>query len=255
MSHFDDFADNLHTEVVSEMAESYFGARKNIDDMTEVLEEWAEELRLWKPRLEKAANRLHTLLLDEKTVRDFYISLDIVPACIPFSGAGEPKELFSELPFAFTMRGKYIRCVRQAYRDFQRLVNEYLNGKYYDSADEKGRKRLTVHYIRFKAMVEYVNEEISKVNSKMTTGDTLRYLKRMDPEAEDKERILEACVGDSCALDKEMEYSPLEYTHFNLLEIQELPSLEVVKDDIDRFCREMWKRRKEKLKELIMVII
>lgn len=255
LSRFDEFADNLHVEVVTEMAEAYFGARKNIDDMIEVLDAWAEELNGWKPRLMRAAARLHTLLLDEKAMRDFYIALDILPGCIPFPEIGDPKELFEGLPFAFTMKGKYIRSVRDAYRNFHRLVGEYLNGRYYEEPGEGGRKRLTVHYIRFKAMFEYVNEEISRINSRMSTGDTLRYLKGMDPATLEKEKVLEAGVGDFCTLDKELTYKPLERARYDLLEIQELPSIEMVRGDIKVFCKGLWRERRTELLALLLKII
>lgn len=250
LSRFDEFADSLRTEVVSEMAETYFGARKNIDDMTEVLEQWARELRLWTPRLERAAATLHVLLLDEPTKHDFYIALDVLPSCVPFPAGGSSGDLFERLPFAFTARGRYVKCVLKAYWQFQRLVDEYLNGRYHKLPDEGGRKRLSIHYIRFKEMFRYVNEQIERVNSRMATGDTLRYLKQMDPEYMEKERVLEACVGEVCALNVEDEYSPMDLAGFELLEIQELPPVGEVREAIKSFCRNVWGGRREDIQRL-----
>ncbi|WP_147821488.1 hypothetical protein [Salidesulfovibrio onnuriiensis] len=254
MSRFDEFADSLRAEVVSEMAETYFGARKNIDDMTEVLEQWARELRIWIPRLERAADKLHVLLLDERTMHDFYVALDVLPSCVPFPAGGERANLFDKLPFAFTARGRYAKCVLKAYWEFQRLVDEYLNGRYSSQPDEGGRKRLSVHYIRFKEMFEYVNKQIEKVNARMATGDTLRYLKQMDPEYTEKERVLEACVGESCALNVEAEYKPMELAGFELPEIQELPPVGRVRDEIKAFCRGVWERRGKEIQRLLSEI-
>lgn len=250
MSRFDEFADNLQQEVVSEMAEAYFGARKNIDDMVDVLEQWAEELRRWKPRLEKSAGRLHCLLLNQRLVRDFYITLDILPACVP-QGTSSEEEFQKPGPFAFSFRGKYIKAVLDAYDDFQRLADIYLNGKYYENPDEKGRKRLTVHYIRFKAMLEYVNMEIEKVNSRMNTEDTLRYLKQMNPEMSEKEKVLDTCSGSLCAFGVDTEYRALELETYGLLQIQELPGREKVRNEITAFCKALYGEKKEEIKALL----
>ncbi|WP_054648110.1 hypothetical protein [Salidesulfovibrio brasiliensis] len=169
MSNLKDYADGLQQDVVSEMAEHYFGARKNLESMIEVLQEWAEELRFKEGRVLAAAGNLHALLIDEKTVRDFYMSLDIVPACVPPFEESLKATNMDRVPFALTRKGRWTKCVKEAYHGLSKATDTYLNGTYY--TDEEGRKRLTVHYIRLKAMVQYVNEEVIRVNEDMSPSE------------------------------------------------------------------------------------
>jgi len=245
MSNLKDFADQLQQDVVSDMAKSYFGARKDLDDVIEVFNEMVTEFKVMVPKLSQVAARLHMLLLDRQTARDFYITLDILPSCIPFSDE-VPKPFFNTLPFAFTQQGRFERCVLRAYNHFQQTADEYLNGRYYEDPEQRGKKRLTVHYIRLKALVEHINEEVERVNSSRSPSGTLRYVKGMDPVQMEKEKILgEACIIEGCGLDRDLEFKPIDFDAINLPVVQDLPRLNMVKDTIRQFCKEIYPSRKE----------
>jgi len=244
MSNLKDFADQLQEDVVSDMAKSYFGARKNLDDMLAAFNEMVSEFRFMVPRLSQAAARLHMLLLDRATARDFYISLDILPSCIPFTEE-VPTPLFDSLPFYFTQLGRFKRYVFRTYDLFQKSADEYLNGHYYD--DKKlGRKRLTVHYIRLKALAEHINDEVNRVNCSMSPSGALRYVKEMDPSRIEQEKILgEACLMEGGALDRDLAFTPIDFNGLDLPVVQDLPRLNEVKDVIRKFCEEIYPSRKE----------
>lgn len=240
MSHIKDFADQLQHDVVSDMAEAYFGARKNLEDMITAFDMMVKEFRPMVGKLSVAASTLHFLLLDTKTARDFYISLDIMPSCIPFSHSTSASGLDS-VPFAFTRKGKYTQCVAEAYRRFQSVSDEYLNGKYFNDPDMPGRKRLTVHYLRLRALAEHINAEIHKVNEEMSTTGILRQIKGMDPEQAQRERIMgDVCLMEGCELDKTMCFTPLNFDSLELPVVQDLPRLQEVKDAIKDFCGQLY---------------
>lgn len=243
MTDFRDYADDLQQEVVTDMAEAYFGARKDIDDMLEAFNAMVEELRQHLPRLSQAAARLHRLLLDMDTAREFYIALDVVPACIPVT-EDEAKPFFDSLPFAFTGLGRYQRCVFRAYDLLQKAVDEYLNGRYFDDPEQPGRKRLTVHYLRLKAMAEYINEEIDKVNDTTVSG-TLKFIKTMDPEQMQHEGMMGQAVKGADHIDQDMRFSPVDFDGLELPDMQDLPALYVVRDPIKHFCSGLYKERRD----------
>lgn len=243
MVDFKDYADQLQQEVVTDMAESYFGARKDVDDMLDVFNIMVHELRQLTPRLSQAAARLHCLLLDRDTAKNFYISLDVVPSCIPYTDE-IPRPFFDRLPFAFTGLGRYERCVFRAYDLFQKTVDEYLNGRYYDDPEIKGRKRLTVHYLRIKALVEHINAEIEKVNES-PVGGTLQYVKGMDPEQLQRERLMGEPSSGEGGFNNELQFQPLEMAGLELPLVQDLPSLYKVKEPIKDFCRGIYETRKD----------
>lgn len=244
MSDFEDFANQLQQDVVSEMAETYFCTRKNLDDMIVAFNLMALEFKAMVPKLSQAAARLHLLLLDHATARDFYIALDILPSCIPFNDE-VPRPFFHSLPFAFTSLGRFERCVCRSYDLFQKSADEYLNGRYFNDPERPGRKRLTVHYIRLKALAEHINEEVIRVNENLSPSGTLRYVKGMDPTQVAKEKILgEACLIEDCALDRDLRFEPIDFAALELPVVQDLPSLRTVKCAICDFCKAIYPSRK-----------
>lgn len=254
MSDLRDFANQLQQDVVSDMAESYFGARKDLDDMIAAFHVMVNDFKTMVPKLSQAAARLHLLLMDRQTARDFYIALDIVPSCIPFND-DSPKPFFDTLPFAFTQRGRFERTVCRAYHLFQQTADEYLNGKYFDDPDVPGRKRLTVHYIRLRALAEHINEEVDRINKDMSTTGTLRYVKRMDPVQSELELAIgEACLIEGCDLDEEMKFTPIDFEGIQLPVVQDLPPLSKVKPVIIDFCKEIYPSRKEDIKKALLFL-
>ncbi|QGY41322.1 hypothetical protein GM415_14700 [Pseudodesulfovibrio cashew] len=251
MSDLKDFADQLQQDVVADMAESYFGHRKDLDNMIEGFQLMVEDFRKIGPKLSLAAARLHALLLDRTTARNFYIALDILPSCIPFP-EGEVVPFLESIPFALTVRGRYERCVCMAYERFQKIADEYLNGRYYPDPDQTGRKRLTVHYIRLKALAEHINEKVDQVNRVMSPSETLRYVKAMDPELAEKELFIgESCRLDECSLDEDLKFKPLDFDGLGLPVVQDLPRLAEVKPAIRDFCWQMFPGRVDEVRSVL----
>jgi len=251
MDDFRDYADQLQMEVVSEMAESYFGSRKDLEDKIAAFEQMVEEFRSNIPKLFKAASRLHMLLLDKATIRDFYIALDILPSCIPFADEYNSTTKI-RIPFAFTMRGRYERCLCRAYHLFREVADEYLNGHYYDDPENPGRKRLTVHYLRLKALAEYINEEVERVNNALPPSSALEYVKQMDTVQMERENIMgEACDVQGCALDRDLRFQPVDFEAYELPVVQDLPALKSVQPAIVSFSREIYSDRKADVLDLL----
>lgn len=245
MADFRDIADQLQQEVVSDMAESYFGARKELDDKIAGFNFMVQEFRSLVPRLSQAAARLNHLLLDKRTARDFYIALDIVPSCIP-AGDDEVSPFFDKLPWALTGSGRYVRCICRAYDLLQKAADDYLNGHYYPDPDVPGRKRLTIHYLRLRALAEHINDEVERVNTEMSPSGTLRYVKRMDPEQSEREDVIgAACLTEGCGLDADLEFQGVDFKGLNLPVVQDLPRLSMVKPAITQFCKRIYPSRKQ----------
>ncbi|BDQ32621.1 hypothetical protein [Pseudodesulfovibrio portus] len=252
MSGIKDFADQLQQDVVSDMAESYFGARKNLEDMINAFDQMVTEFRFMAAKLSKAAAALHKLLLDTDTARNFYIALDILPSCIPFSDNDASEFEPGPVPFAFTGRGRYIKCVVRAYDRFQKVSDEYLNGRYFDDPEHPGRKRLTIHYLRLRAMSQYINDQIHKVNDQISPTGMLRYVKRMNPDVTERERIMgNMCLFEGGELDKDMCFSPMDFSDLKLPVVQDLPPLRKVRDAIRTFCDELYSVRKQDVDPLV----
>lgn len=247
MDDFRDYADQLQQEVVSDMAGSYFGSRKELEDRISAFHQKVEELRVSIPKLRMAASRLHMLLLDKNTIDDFYISLGVSPSCIPFVEE-VTAPLGMSIPFAFTLRGRYERSVCRAYHLFRDVADEYLNGRYYDDPEHPGRKLHTVNYLRLKDMAGDINEDVERVNNSLPPSRALEYIKQMDTHRMEQEKIMgEVCELEGCALDKDLQFQPIDFEANNLPVIQELPGIKAVRSTIVSFCRNIYPDRKTEI--------
>jgi hypothetical protein len=256
MVDFNDYADQLQQEVVAEIAESYFGDRKNLDDMMADFKTMADELNAFVPRLTRAATRLHHLLLDRASAADFYIALEVDPQCVPFTDE-PPAPFFSRLPFAFTGAGRYEKCVRRSYGLFQKIVSEYLYGRSYAHDEDTGRKRQTTGYIGLREFARVIDGEVSRVNRNRAPTGTLRYVKGMDPVQAEREKILgDVTYVDGGGLDQSLRFVPVGFEQLGFPEMQDLPPLSAVKDEVKAFGKTLYRARKgearQAMKELVI---
>jgi len=245
MSGLKDFAEGLQQEVVSEIAENYFGMRKSLDEMIEALDVWADDLRKQAELVRHAASHLHCMLVDESYCQAFYAAIGAVPIGVSMSCHALVTGSISRLPFSFTNAGQYAKCVFAAYEVLAERVDNYLNGRYYvDSEDPHGRKRLTVHYVRFQAMFDFVNQQIEQVNRRTTSCDTLRYVKHMDPELLEKEKVLDASLSDYCSLAEKMRYEILAMEDYRVDVFRALPASDGLRSEIFRFAKQLYRKER-----------
>jgi len=244
MADFSEYADQLQKEVVSEMAEGYFGDRRNLDDLMSDFATMTERLRELVPGIERAALRLHHLLLGNKAA--LYLALEVDPVCIPF-GQATPVPLFTRLPLALTRAGRYVKCVRKSYDLLQRAVHDYLHGRYQVEDGDKGRKQLTVNYLGLRQFAARIDAEVERVNRNRTPTGTLRYVKGMDPVSAERERLIgDVSYMDDGALDNDLRFAPVGFDGLGLPEIQELPPLREAADRIGRVSRALYGERPDK---------
>lgn len=243
MSDIKDFADQLQQEVVSDMAESYFGKRKNIDTMLIAFEEMVQELRKQEEKVLRAAAVLRHLLLDTAGVTQFCEALSLGTLCVPQSEF-LPVPSYHSLPFAFTKAGRYRLCVVSAYEHLRKQNDLYLNGQHY--TDKQGRKRLTTHYLRIQDVCGQINAEIELVNNRMSPSGTLRYVKSMDPMRNEQSNIMgDVCMSEGCSIDSDLTFQPIEFDDYALRVVEELPSLDYVKSSIKSFCSDIYDSRQK----------
>ncbi len=255
MSFFDDFADGLEQEVLSEMADGFFGPRKRLDDMLEGLDFLLRQFRELEKWLGYRAELLHYLLMGRQRVRAFYEAIGIDPASIPFEFYCANKPSFPKLPWAFTSKGRYNKLVLSAYDDFQQAAEDYMHGRYYNDPNQKGRKRLTIHYNRIIKIIQGINEAVAKVNSEISPSSLLGYVKSFDAGMVEKEKVAGGMYqGDHCALDGDLCYRPVDLEALELKEMPSLPKLEEAAPRIKAYCSGLYAANKPQIAKLLSEI-
>ncbi|OIQ48922.1 hypothetical protein BerOc1_03677 [Pseudodesulfovibrio hydrargyri] len=245
MSDISDFADQLQADVISDMAESFFGDRKELDNALEAFALMVEEFLPVIETMFRAAATLRLLLLDEATTDAFCAELGLDPHRLPPS-EDAPILVRESLPFTLTAKGRYAVCVEAAYRGLFDAIRDYLHGHYYDDPKRPGRKRMTMHYHRLEEIADIINEKVHKANNDRSVSSVLREVKNMNPEQMEREDLLgDVCYGRGEGLDRDMCFMPIDFDGYRFPEVTEPPPLDAVRPALRRFCKRVYDERRE----------
>ena len=247
MSDINNFADQLQMDVISDMAESFFGDRKEVDYALEAFAAMVEEFLPMIERLFQAAATLRLLLLDDATVDAFCSELGLETCHIP-GAEGAPVLVRDSLPFALTAKGRYVVCVEEAYRGLLDAIREYLHGHSFDDPEQPGRKRVSVNYERLRQTADFINEKIDKINNERPLSSVLREVKNMNPEQVEREELLgDAVCGNGAGLDKDMCFMPIDFEGYSFPKEVELPPVNEVRPALKRFCKRLYGARRDEI--------
>lgn len=251
MSLHKNFSDSMAEEVLTDMADTFFGARKELENTIKAFQSLVETLRKKETEVDAGAGFLNHLLLYGKAGSDFYTSIKVDTPSILLESKIPDQMLLPKVPFALTSKGKFIKLVLRAYDALQEACDEYINGKYYKDPEEKV-KRVTVHYKQIKIMCKIINEEIQKINRNLNPACVLEYAKGLDYETREKERITGGTLdGYTCSIQEKLEYKPIDFDSLHLKKYPKLPKKDTVISEIKSFCRNLYNKNKADIDKLI----
>lgn len=256
-SNFDDYADGLRNEVVGEMAERFFGVRRELEDDIVRWQRLVEEMRPCLTRLCERAACLHFLLFDDEGVAGFYASLGV---------SSEPyEELASRaqaaciaamrVPFGFRLSSRYMRLVESSYDAFQKELDAYLNGVWSDDPDRPGRKRVSPHLAQIKELAEDINSRVAEVNAENAPSCALRYVRSLDPAEVERRELTGATLTDErCGLDASLAFAPVDLDALDFPEPLWLPSFSMAASGLARYVRRLAEKHASEVRDLFTAI-
>jgi hypothetical protein len=251
MSSHKNFSDSMAEEVLTDMADTFFGARKELEHTIKAFQSLVETLREKETEVDAGAGFLNHLLLYGRAGSDFYTSIKVDTPSILLESKIPDQTLLPKVPFALTSKGKFIKLVLRAYDALQEACDEYINGKYYKDPEEEV-KRVTVHYKQIKIMCEIINEDIQKINRNLNPACVLEYAKGLDYETREKERITGGTLdGYTCSIQEKLEYKPIDFDSLHLKEYPALPKKDSVISEIRSFCKKIYSKNKADIDKLI----
>jgi len=254
MSIQDDYAKNLADEVLSDMAENFFGARKQLDETIDLFYEYVAELKKKQSLLEERFRFLNYLLLNSQEVSQFYEELGIQDTgTIPREGGLSEKAIPVNGPSAITLRGKYVKLVMWAYETVQKGCKAYSHGMDYQEMKRVGFEQRDAYYDLVIGMHQLINKEIRRVNAKVSPSHILQTAKRFDPETQQKEKFTGggAYYGDDSSLNRELNYKPIDKASLNIQKFPDLPEADRVDHRISKFCKDCFSRHSESIRRII----
>ncbi|MEE4354881.1 MAG: hypothetical protein V2I97_00325 [Desulfococcaceae bacterium] len=251
----ENYVDGLAEEVLTEMAFSFFGERREVEDAIRVLQQYAQALREKETEVETAARFLAYLAVDTKELEAFYTSAGAEKNIFPLDKELPDRFLPEEMPGAFTAKGVYQKLLLHAYRILQKLCDEYMNGKKAEELAKDDPGNTDAAYRVFMGMCRIINEKISKINKENRPGQTLRYFKRFRPETEIRENITGGSTfcgsGSECRINQALSFEQIDPDAFGLKIYPELPPADQMKEKIADCCAKVWNSRQAEARSLM----
>ncbi len=223
MPDFEDLSESLKVEVLTEMADTYFGARRELDQLLERFDQLTDRLAKVAIQVMTQAGLLHELLLEDTGAPGFYRAVGVDPEAVPRSMGRETPAAPARLPLALTPRGRWLKAVKNAYTDYQILAHDYMHGHKEVDARDPRRKRTSLHYAQLADLAERINAKIHYVNEDLSMREALEYAKRLDPVVMERERMAGGGQYHEEERSSDKDFVPIDFEHLGLRPMPELP--------------------------------
>ncbi|WP_320008179.1 hypothetical protein [Maridesulfovibrio sp.] len=249
MADFKDLTDALTDEVLHEMAESFFGARVDVDHAIEYFHEVSEKLHVKLYAVFRNCALMEKICFGPDGFNDFWVSAGISRERFFHPAGVECASIMVKPSFAFTARGEYIKWFTIVYDMLAGSIEDYMHGSINEHSD--GRKVRSVNREDFVRMANEINIKIEKVNRNVTASDVLKFTKSLDPEAVHRENIA-GCVGPKCqAVDDEMAFKVITIKDIEFPKFPDLPPHKEMASYISGYCSQVWARDKVRVRALL----
>jgi len=248
---YSSLATALESEVLTEMADTFFGARKNLDDLTEAFMLHVEVLRGLAAKVLSRLSFLRSLLLDPEGESAFFAALGVAPQFPqPTPQHGLRGWRPDHLPFALLPSSRYVGALLLAYTELAHACEVYLHGEYEDDPESKGRKRLSLNFALLESQCRLLNKRIEKLNGDMAPSSVLQYARNISMEEQPGQGAITNALGAE-SLDKGLMYHPVDFASLGLWRAPSLPKPEECNKALTAFARAFYASNTEKVRRVL----
>jgi hypothetical protein len=235
-----DIAAALAYQVKKEIAENYFGTRRELEGEREDLIDQAKKLQeSWEREVQAPLGRIGELLLDPETAKSFLALLgqERLPLAVP----DRPDRTFAEavetcpLPFVLTSRAKYQALIAQWY------VLAW------------GRSQLLLVKVRaLGGKVRLYNEDLAKFSRSYSLQEILAFIKAIEGSSE-----LKGVLGENTdpraipELEKKLMLKSVDFSGLGLSQVKPLPKLSQIRDPLRALVKQAFSRNGEQIKSCL----
>lgn len=233
---FEELSNILSDEVISEIAENFFGARRHLDDLLEGFQNLVRKLKDIELLVKARFGVLHHLLLRGAEARAFYQALGLDPALADYAKPGLLRPTVSP-GFALSLKGRYTATVQAAYVEARSEAEAYMHGRSYVDAHDRGKRKISANYVQLRELSASINQVMERVNRNLTPSGVLQYVRTFDVEERARERVVGSPEeGYAANLDKGLAFQPIRFETLGVSELPEMPEPAAVAATIRSFC-------------------
>lgn len=251
MDRYSSLATALEAEVLTEMAGTFFGARKAVEDLSEAFMVHVEALRASAAKVFCRVFFLRGLLLGQSGENALFAALGLPPQ-FPEAASQSGSRCWrpERLPFALFPSSRYVGAVLLAYAEVAHACEVYRHGEYEDDPDHKGRKRLSLNYATLEAQCRLLNKRIEKLNGDMTPSSVLQYARNISTQEQPGQGSITNVLGAE-SLDKGLMYQPVDFAALNLWRAPQLPKPEACREALSAFAKDFYEAHTEKARRVL----
>ncbi len=247
-----DACDFLAGEVLSEMAGNFFGRRRALENLIELVSELAAALRPKAAAVDRHAGLLNRLLLDPQSAAAFYAAIGI-PAPGALAAAGfDPEALPDRIPAALVPAQRFKKLVRRAYAALQKACDEYLYGPPEPRPDPEQACGLPPSYHLVLQLAEKANAEVDRINREVSPSAVLQSARRFGSIGPYRRQVEDVCPqmagGD---FDRKFAFARVDIPSLGLEACPELPAPVSVEPQLSRFCDRFYSARRDAVRTMM----
>lgn len=251
MDRYKSLAVALESEVLSEMAGTFFGARKALEDLQDDFALRVEELRAQAAKVFARVFFLRSLLLGPEGEDALFEALGLPPQFPDAqSQSGSRTWRPDHIPFAFLPSTRYVKLVLVAYAEVQQACEVYMNGAYEEDPDRKGHKRMSLHYRMIERMGLRLNERIEKLNAEMPASSVLQYARSISTVEAPGQGAMTNSLGAE-SLDRGMLFQPVDFAALQVWQAPRLPALEKCEKVLRAFAGAYYDVHSDKIRRVL----
>ena len=252
MSH-EDFSESLAEEVLTDMANNFFGDRVQLEEKIKLLHRTADLLRRKEAKIKDKAAFLHYLMVTPKAARSLYEAISVDTDAFPVKGELLENVLPDVAPSALTRKGEYVKWVLWAYETLAVACLNYNCGTLTDRPEKEGIQADDADYRLLESMCILINEEVDRINRRCLPSQVLQAAKRFNQATQAKEYFTGGGTyyGDECTLNKNLAFKHIEFSSLNVKKISELPPVDNVRAPLIKVAKINYAQNKARINDMI----
>lgn len=247
-----DISERLADAVRIEVAERFFGARKDLEDQIQAFNRLVAKFKDAQPPVSGWGALLRFVTLSDEIYARFWDALG--SSGTVFKGSGSyPKALLpSKIPHGFTTGGTLAKLWLWVYEGLETAVRHYNDGEEMDRHNSCSDEVPDLSYRCLREMCRFLNEQVDRINTDLSANHTLEFIKNLDIERSGAECNIGG-MGTMAAggLDQRLAFCHVDFDALDLPVYPELPRVGAVKDRIRQLARQTAAARKDEVKRMI----
>ena len=242
----------LSDEILTELAEGFFGARRELEKKLEHFYGYVQTLRISENAVTAKAQFLNYLLIDPEVAARFYEILKIDWQSVSSEDRRAQHWLPPAIPFALSAPRRYAKLVLLGCDELRQACRVHVNGPGRDDRSGDKAREIPVYYSLVKEMSLLVNEEIRKLNENFSPSGVLEFARKLNSDAEMTAGLGERAYAEAgFGIDRKLMYTAIRFEDLQLKKFPQLPPREMVDSKIVEFCAQIYRSRTGEIRRLL----